>query len=135
MYNQKLIGLILLSFFTSIIYAQETDADTVEVGWKNQAVGTLNLTQNKFDNWTQGGENSWSWQLDFRGGSTYRHDDFSWENSGKLVYGRIKVGDSESQKAADEIKLESLLAYNLSQHYKPYISFIGNGLLKCSTQS
>ena len=58
--------IVAISFvFITSIHAQEAEpkAEEVTYGWKNQVVSGLNLTQTSFDNWSQGGESSLSWQF------------------------------------------------------------------------
>jgi len=104
------------------LFAQDEEQKEPQFGWKKKVVGNLNLTQNQFDNWTTGGENSWSWQLELLADFTEDQKNYNWANSGKLFYGRTKLGDQEARKAADEIKLESVFSYKLNEILNPYIS-------------
>lgn len=89
-------------------------------GWKNSLVGNINFTQNRFDNWTQGGTDSWSWQSDLIPKFVYEDSTFQWANSGKFSFGQAKVGDGQSMKSADEIRLESVLTYKINAWINPY---------------
>jgi hypothetical protein len=107
------------------IQAQDQSADAPQFGWKKEAVGNLNFTQNNFDNWKQGGENSWSWQLDLNGKFVNDQAKYSWSNSGKISYGMTKVGKTSARKSADEIKLESVYAYKLNVYINPFVALGG----------
>ncbi len=52
------IVIILIFTFVSISFSQEDEKAEPEYGWKKELIGNLNFTQNNFDNWSQGGENS-----------------------------------------------------------------------------
>jgi hypothetical protein len=104
------------------LFAQDEEQKEPEYGWKKKVVGNLNLTQNQFDNWATGGENSWSWQLDLLADFTEDQENYNWANSGKLSYGKVKLGEQDARKAADEIKLESVFSYKLNEILNPYVS-------------
>ena len=77
-------------------------------------VGGINLTQTSFDNWAQGGENSYAWQLNLNFKFVNDQEKTNWSNSGKFAYGATKTGDQDSRKSIDEIKLESVLTYKMN---------------------
>lgn len=83
-------------------------------------VGGINLTQNSFDNWTQGGENSFAWQLNFKFINDQQKT--NWSNSAKSAHCSTKTGDQESRKSIDEIKLESVFTYKLALYVNPYVA-------------
>ena len=113
--------LLLLSFANS----QDTEEKKPEYGWKNEGVANLNFTQNKFDNWSQGGEDSWSWQLDVNAKFVNDQEKYNWSNSLKISYGKTKVGDAGSRKSADELKFESVYSHKMSPYVNPYIALSG----------
>ncbi len=120
-FSHKLIIIISIVFtYSLILSAQEDEKKEPVYGWQNLVIGNLNFTQNSFENWAAGGENSWAWQLDFSGNFTNDQQDFNWANSAKLSFGQAKVGDIGSRKAADEIKLESVYTYKLNDYLNPY---------------
>jgi hypothetical protein len=106
-------------------FSQEAEKKTPEYGWKKELIGNLNFTQNNFDNWSQGGENSWSWQLDINAKFVNDQEKYNWSNSGKCSFGKTKIGDVEARKAADEIKLESVYTYKFGVYVNPYIAATG----------
>jgi hypothetical protein len=114
-------SILLLSLFLigTLSFAQD---DTPKYGWTKEMAAGLNLTQNSFDNWAKGGENSYSWQLNYNFKFENNQEKFNWLNSGKLNYGMTKVGEGESKKSTDEIKLESVLAYKMGIKIDPYVS-------------
>lgn len=103
-----------------ILIAEE--GEEPEYGWENQVVGSFNLTQAQFDNWTQGGENTLAWQLNVNSSFAYEQEDFSWTNTGKVSYGQTKIGDLSSRKSADEIRIESVYLRKLGDYVNPYVS-------------
>jgi hypothetical protein len=101
----------------AIAVATATPAPT---GWKPNAVGQFNLTQNAFSNWTQGGQNMFSYQVNLLAGADYSSPDLIWTNTGKFVYGATQIKEEAFRKSADEIRLESVLTYQLPTVVKPY---------------
>ncbi len=95
----------LLLFAFSLGFAQEEKKEEPVYGWQNELVGNLNFTQTMLDNWSQGGEDSWVWQLD--------------------INGKAKIQDSEARKSADEIRLESVYTYKVGTYVNPYVAVTG----------
>lgn len=92
---------------------------------KKNVAGGLNLSQTSFDNWAQGGESSLAWQLNVNAKFVNDQEKFNWANTGKFSFGRTKVGDQDSRKSIDEIKIESVLTYKMSELLNPYIAGTG----------
>lgn len=113
---------LLFCILPLLFQAQAGEGETPELGWKQSMVGNLNFTQNSFDNWAQGGENSWAWQVEVNASFQRTEEKFTWSNSGKLSFGRTRVGDAESRKAADEIRFESVLSLKLKKYLNPFVS-------------
>ena len=116
--------ILFLCAFLSAVSAQTQNAGS-HSEWKSTAVVNINFTQNHFDNWTQGGANSWSWQSDFLPKFVYEDSAFQWANTGKFSFGQAKVADAQSRKSADEIRLESLLTYKIGTWVNPYAAVTG----------
>ena len=119
------LALIFILMLSMSLMAQEKEEKKPEYGWKKEMVGNLNFTQNKFDNWSQGGEDSWSWQLDINAKFENDQEKYNWSNTGKFSFGQTQIGDADSRKAADEIKLESVYTYKMSLYINPYIAVTG----------
>ncbi|MFH1852506.1 MAG: DUF3078 domain-containing protein [Candidatus Neomarinimicrobiota bacterium] len=109
---------------TIIILAGLT-AQPAATAWDKQLAGNLNLTQNSFDNWTGGGEDAWSWQVDVNGSARYENENLKMNNSGKFSYGKTRVGDYSARKSADEIRLESVLSLKKGVAVNPYVAVTG----------
>lgn len=114
----------ILMFFT-LVYSQELEEKKPEYGWKNEGIANLNFTQNEFDNWSQGGENTWSWQFDINAKIANDQKSYNWTNTLKISYGKTKVGDIGARKSADEIKLESVYTYKMGIYVNPYLAVTG----------
>ena len=112
-----IIGLFVISFllgFCSFAQGKTQKKEEPKFGWQNEMVGGLNLTQTSFDNWTQGGENSFAWQLNLNFKFVNDQEKFSWANSEKFCYDSTKTGDQKVRKSIDEIKLESVYTINFN---------------------
>jgi hypothetical protein len=118
---KSIVFVLFLSIYLGTsVFAQEKPAEKPKYGWQKEMVGGINLTQTSLSNWTQGGENSLAWQLNFRFKFINSQEKYNWANSGKCTYGSTKIGDQEFRKSLDEIKLESVLTYKLGKHINPY---------------
>jgi Protein of unknown function (DUF3078) len=131
---QDLFLILFVALMTvSSVQAEEiSNTPAAQSVWKNEAVGQLNLTQNRFDNWSQGGENAISWQLGFRGKTQLKTGQVQWANSGKIAYGETQTGEQEFRKSSDEIKIESVFTYSLATYLNPYVSIKGETQLSPS---
>ena len=89
------------------------DDEEQQLGWKNELVTSLNLTQAAFDNWSQGGENVLAWQTNLLGRFTRHGERSEWRTGIKLEYGMTKTGDDDPRKTVDEIKIETVYNYKL----------------------
>lgn len=119
---------ILAVAFGGFAHGQEAEKEAAEppkYGWEKSLVGGLNFTQTTLNNWQQGGEDSWNWQLDINGKFVNDQEKTNWSNTGQISYGRTKVGDAESVKSADEIFLESVMSYKLGVLINPYVAVSG----------
>ncbi len=125
--NQKPVFLcmIMMLFAISLVLAQNQPAEAPKYGWQKSMVGSLNLTQTSFDNWKQGGENSYAWQVNLNFNFTNDQAKTNWANSGKLTYGATKTGDQQMRKSVDEIKLESVFTYKLGVLINPFAAVTG----------
>ena len=124
--NKNLSLLFIFSVLAvSFVFAQDKPAEEPKYGWQKEMVGGLNLTQTSFDNWKQGGENSYAWQLNLNIKFINDQEKTNWSNTGKLTYGSNKTGDQEMRKSIDEIKLESVLTYKLGVLINPYVAVTG----------
>jgi len=127
-----IVILAILLIITSFAFAQDETkektkkkTDEPKYGWQKEMIGGLNITQTSFDNWTQGGENSFAWQLNINFKFINDQEKFNWANSGKLTYGSTKTGDQQSRKSIDEIKLESVYTYKMSKFLNPFVATTG----------
>ncbi|NOZ63302.1 MAG: DUF3078 domain-containing protein [Calditrichaeota bacterium] len=119
-----LTGIFLLLVATSLaVRAQEKEAP--KFGWQKSMVAGLNLTQTSFDNWTQGGENSFAWQANLNFKFVDDQEKWNWSNTGKFNYGSTKIGDEEMKKSIDEIKLETVYTYKIGKLLNPFAAATG----------
>jgi hypothetical protein len=119
---KKWLAIILISMPA---LAQETAPPPPQWGWKKEMVGSANLTQNSFDNWKQGGENSTAWQLNLNVMFTNDREKSTWKNTGKFTYGETKTSKMPSRTSIDEIKLESVYTYKFTKFVNPFIATTG----------
>lgn len=109
----------LLILLSGVVRSEPAKNDSTEL-WSKELIGSLNLSQASFDNWKQGGQNSIAWQLNFNGKLERKAEQTLWANSGKFNFGKAKTGSDDMKTVIDEIKLESVLTYQLGCPVKPY---------------
>ncbi|RMF64064.1 MAG: DUF3078 domain-containing protein [Calditrichaeota bacterium] len=119
---QHTVVLLLVGLFLapSRLVGQESKSDSVKYGWRNEIIGTLNLTQASFDNWQQGGESALAWQIKLDGGFDLVQEKYDWSNRARFTLGFAKVAGSEARKSADEVSLESVYTRKLSRLLNPF---------------
>jgi hypothetical protein len=109
---QSLWRLILFVALTVHLIAAgvaAADEEKPAYGWKNGFLGGFKLTQAGFSNWAAGGENSLAWQVTSTSRFLYDQEAYDWNSFVKVGYGTAKVGEEDSRKSVDEIKLESVV--------------------------
>lgn len=121
---------VLLIFSCLVIvfnaqYCQAQDSTKAKEKWKKEANISLNLTQSKFDNYVQGGENTFAWQGGISFQFSQKKDLYQISHSGKMNYGRNKIGEQATRKTVDEIKLESVYTQRFTPHLNPFLSATG----------
>lgn len=94
--------------------------DSATSNWKTRAVFSANLSQAHFDNWSKGGESNVAFQAGVGIHANMTEEDFKWKNALKTKYGVTKVGEEDTKKSADEIKLESIFTYLLDGTINPF---------------
>lgn len=118
------ITILICVLATTTVSAQDSPMDD-PIGWKNRIAGDASFTQNQFDNWTSGGENAWTWQMNLDGNFYNTTPRYRWNNSISFSFGQTQVGDLEARKSADEIKLETVATLRRGLDINPYISATG----------
>jgi len=114
-------AVLVVMMFGSLSAAEKEEP---EYGWQKTAVAGLNFTQNSFDNWAKGGEDSWSWQLDINSALDKIEQKYEWTNNLKISYGETQIGEEDPRKAADELRFESVYSYLMGILVDPYGSII-----------
>lgn len=99
---------IALAIFFSLGAVTQAEGD-----WTNDMSVDLGFSQVALDNWSAGGEESWAWNMDFRGSFKRELGKGLWKNGLKVAYGMSKTGDNDAQKSIDELRFNS--TYTFSQ--------------------
>ncbi len=120
----KRILLIVFMFVTAYSFAQTKDTTY----WVTKGNLTFNFTQAYYSNWSAGGENSFAGLPKLNYSATYTKDRWKWANTLNLALGYTITGKSDPMKTDDVIEINSLLGYELKEHW--YATF----MLKFNTQ-
>ena len=91
-------------------------------GWKNSALGNVNLSQSHFDNWSKGGTDDLSWEVRLEGRALKKEEKTEWESKGKALYGQSRVEGLGTRKASDELTLETMYTYLWTEWVNPFAS-------------
>jgi hypothetical protein len=117
---KKNIVIIFLLIFFSTCYAQQ---DTIILNqWIPKAAVGINLSQISLSNWTQGGEDAFSWILLGNGSVNYRSELWNFKNDLKIAYGKTKLGSSDFRTTDNELYLESVVSRDIEWVIDPYFS-------------
>jgi hypothetical protein len=121
---RNLVQVLLIVVFSSMVVSaqEEEQKEEPKLGWENQFIGTFNLAQTALSNWTQGGENSWNWQLNLNGKFLNRQENYEWANTIKMIYGQARIGSDELKKSDDELFLETVYTYKVWNGINPYVA-------------
>ncbi|MDD4526696.1 MAG: DUF3078 domain-containing protein [Candidatus Margulisbacteria bacterium] len=88
--------------------------------WQTKADVRFNLSQTAYDNWKDGGENTWIWQLGFLGSHDQIKPETNWKNSLKVNYGQSRQGSEEIRKSSDELRFISVYSWKKSNVYAAF---------------
>jgi len=117
----KIITVVFL--LSALMIAQDTTA--IDTTWQKEMVGSFSFSQAHFDNWSTGGENTLAHQFDLGGKLIHNNEKYIWTNTGKVAFGNSKIGEAETKKTIDELRVESLLTYLWKFQPDPYFSIKG----------
>ena len=114
---------ILFAFYAAALAQDPPKEEPKEVfGWKNDLVGGLNLTQNRYSsNWTKGGENSLAWKggLDVLAENNATKTQFA----NGYIYGATPAAIDTAVKVSSFFS-PAFLRQSLGLGYKPSESFM-----------
>ena len=85
--NLKSVFVFGLIAAASLTFAQDEKKEKPNYGWQKNMVGSINVAQTSFDNWTQGGENNLAWQINMNAKFVNDQEKLNWSNTGKLSFG------------------------------------------------
>lgn len=111
------------------VYAQDTtDVQETSSRWKRNGIASFQLNQASFNNWSAGGENSYSFLAMMKYYADYTHNNFSINNNINLKYGLQSTGDESLRKNEDLIELNSQFNQKFSDKWSV------SGLVNFQTQ-
>jgi len=124
----KFILLFIAFLLINNLYAQadtaaKKDTAVKPLGWYPKAVAGLNISQIAFDHWSQGGENTLTWIVNFNGSLNYfSSDGWEFKNSLILSYGRSKSESQGYRTNENEFYLTSVLSKHIGWAVDPFFS-------------
>jgi hypothetical protein len=89
--------------------------------WQKSFSGGLNFNQASFDNWAGGGINSIALGMVLNARALYMKEKWSWDNVADLQLGYVRQG-GQTRKAADQILLNSVAGYKLTDKWDVFMS-------------
>lgn len=111
-------------FLLSTAYLYSQTADTNLNKWIPKGIVGLNFSSISFDNWTQGGDDAFTYSFIGKVGVDYKTLDWELLNNLKLVYGQTKIGGDEFKTNDNEFYLESIFKLRLGWIVEPFFSNI-----------
>lgn len=89
--------------------------------WTHKLVGAVTANQVALKDWSQGGDNSFSWGYSLNGTSQRVEGDFTWQTGYKFAFGQNKLGDQAIRKVVDKLEVETVLGWNSGRPVDPYV--------------
>ena len=90
--------------------------------WMHKLVGDVTANQVALKDWSQGGDDSFSWGYSLNGTSERATGGaMTWATEYKLAFGQNKLGDQAVRKVVDKLEVETALAWASGRLLDPYI--------------
>tara|TARA_R110001583_G_scaffold55182_1_gene168040 strand:- start:10312 stop:11196 length:885 start_codon:yes stop_codon:yes gene_type:complete len=116
---------LLFVFFAFIclnLNAQETQDTSY---WKKGGMASLSFSQTSLSNWSGGGDNAISTNLQLNLFANYTKAKNAWDNTLNLEYGLLKQGDAGTRKSIDKIDFVTKYGHQASEkwYYSALLDF------------
>jgi len=108
--------IVLFAFFLNIV----GESKLPQSNWETKLISQLNFSQASFDNWSSGGENSYSYQLNLNLDINYKSGKRTWTNYYKAELGASKNEGQTIRKNTDTQKFVSRFSYSLTEVFSAY---------------
>lgn len=118
---KKIIILIFLFSFFNLVSAQD-EADSTLNMWIPSLLASANLSQIAFQDWSKGGESSFSFVLGADWLMNYKSENWSFKNQLKGEWGQSKTGADIKKITANNAFNETVYMYDPGWLFKPYAS-------------
>jgi len=108
---------LLFVFFAFIclnLSAQETQDTSY---WKKGGMASLSFSQTSLSNWSGGGDNAISTNLQLNLFANYTKAKNAWDNTLNLEYGLLKQGDAGTRKSIDKIDFVTKYGHQASEKW------------------
>lgn len=108
---------LLFVFFALIclnLSAQETQDTSY---WKKGGMASLSFSQTSLSNWSGGGDNAISTNVQLNLFANYTKAKNAWDNTLKLEYGLLKQGDAGTRKSIDKIDFVTKYGHQASKKW------------------
>jgi hypothetical protein len=108
---------LLFVFFAFIclnLSAQETQDTSY---WKKGGMASLSFSQTSLSNWSGGGDNAISTNVQLNLFANYTKAKNAWDNTLKLEYGLLKQGDAGTRKSIDKIDFVTKYGHQASKKW------------------
>ncbi len=118
----KNIFFIFLALLCLNLSAQETQDTSY---WKKGGMASLSFSQTSLSNWSGGGDNAISTNLQLNLFANYTKAKNAWDNTLKLEYGLLKQGDAGTRKSIDKIDFVTKYGHQASKkwYYSALLDF------------
>lgn len=118
----KNIFFMFLAFSCLNLSAQETQDTSY---WKKGGMASLSFSQTSLSNWSGGGDNAISTNLQLNLFANYTKAKNAWDNTLKLEYGLLKQGDAGTRKSIDKIDFVTKYGHQASKkwYYSALLDF------------
>ncbi len=115
---------LIILFMLSVLMIQAQTNTTKP--WNVKGKASINVNQNYFSNWAEGGQSAYGLIGKFTLNADYKKDKYSWTNWLDLALGYSVIGDSKPVKTDDKIEFISNLNRDINDKWK--YSLVGSFL-------
>src|SRR5690554_842026 len=114
--NKLFFGSLLLLFIPLMSYAQNAEGDTIK-NWKKGGDFSFTFSQVSLNNWSAGGQNSVSGNIQLNTFANYAKGKNAWDNTFQVGYGLTQQGSDNLIKSDDRVLISSKYGYKASNRW------------------
>jgi len=114
--NKLFLSSLFLLFIPFLGHAQNAEGDSIK-NWKKGGDFSFTFSQVSLNNWSAGGQNSVSGNIQLNTFANYAKDKNAWDNTFQVGYGLTQQGSDNLIKSDDRVLISSKYGYKASKRW------------------